>query len=221
MFTLHHQVLSPLLSIVSPTPLPDHQKRKGKLRQQTENYVSCIRLDPENKTKKRQKKESIPGLYANVDNYLQMLTKIPGPLSQCYLQMLTPSLYWKMTLWLWKASLKCNEIDQLRWQNNMMISCSVTKILEEKRSLAKPWLNLKLYSPPQWQVLVLLFQCGPHCVDDDIGKSRASLTCVQCLSPSGSPPRVFWEFSAKRFSTNSQGNRGQQEGTCGESLQAF
>ena len=107
MFTLHHQVLSPLLSIVSPTPLPDHQKRKGKLRQQTENYVSCIRLDPENKTKKRQKKNRF-------QDYMQMLTKIPGPLSQCCLQMLTPSLYWKMTLSLWKASFKCNQIDPLR-----------------------------------------------------------------------------------------------------------
>ena len=60
-----------------------------------------------------------------------------------------------------------NVIKLINWQNNVMISCSVTKILEERRSLAKSWLDLKLHFPPrwsqwpQWQVLLLLvlFQC--------------------------------------------------------------
>ena len=70
-FEAHHQILSPLLSIVSPMPTPDHQKRKkgNKLRQQTEDHVSCIRFHRENKTKKRQKRIN------------------PRPSGQCYMQM--------------------------------------------------------------------------------------------------------------------------------------
>jgi len=93
------EVLAPLLSRVSPLPTPEHQKREGKLRQQTENYVSCIR-------------SALSALSANVDSLLVL------------------------------------EDDAVIMEGFFPI---VTKILEEKRSLAKSWLDFKLYSPPQWQ----------------------------------------------------------------------
>jgi len=86
-------------------PTPEQQRREGKLRQQTENYVSCIR-------------SALSVLFANVDSRLNV------------------------------DSLLVLEDDAVIMEGFFTI---VTKILEEKRSLAESWLDFKLYSPPQWQ----------------------------------------------------------------------
>ena len=66
--------------------------------------------------------------------------------------------------------------------------------------------------------IVIIIDCIVSCK-----KTRGSLTCVQCLSLSGSPPRVFLEFSLKHFSIKFSIKlaQGQQEEGSEESLPHF
>ena len=100
-------------------------------------------------------------LYANVDNVDKKFQGCsPSATFKCWLPPCTGRRRRR------NGRLLSNVMKLIHWHDRTTthnkISCSVTKILEERRSLAKSWLDLKLHFPPrwsqwpQWQVLLVL-----------------------------------------------------------------